>query len=227
MVREATVDARQSTLDGYNPLEVKIAPDETIASTRGTSRRNRPREERRTYMMDMNLPTGGGVQPGAPPTSEQMLANIRANQDTVLSNATRAALEIAENFVPALAAVRRILPIDDVELISSQLPKYVRKRSTLPHDLQERVAQDALDMRDTLANLIEQTAQWIEYYEYADAEHASPTPRSQPEQSRSQADIRRESTPRVSSVSAHDDRTIREDERKSPAATPPESEPLP
>jgi hypothetical protein len=120
--------------------------------------------------MSMNFPTGGSTQPNTPPSSEQMLAHVRANQDVVLNNATRAALEIAENFVPALAAVRRLLPIDDVELISSQLSKYVRKRSVLPRDLQERVARDVLNMRSTLAGLIEQTAQWIEYYEYSDVE---------------------------------------------------------
>ncbi|MGH3871282.1 MAG: hypothetical protein ACRDSR_07155 [Pseudonocardiaceae bacterium] len=124
-------------------------------------------------MAGMDLPFGGGIRPGAPPSSEQMLAKIRASQDVVLSNATRAALEIAENFVPALAAVRRLLPVDDVELISSQLSKYVRKRSPLPRDIQERVAQDVLNMRSTLAGLVEQTAQWIEYYEYSDVEQAA------------------------------------------------------
>lgn len=124
-------------------------------------------------MMGMNPPAGGNMQPGNPPSSEQMLANIRANQDAVLNNATRAALEIAENFVPALAAVRRILPIDDVELISGKLSKHVRKRSALPRDLRQRVTQDVLNMRSTLAGLIEQTAQWIEYYEYSDVEQAA------------------------------------------------------
>lgn len=124
-------------------------------------------------MMGMDFPPGGGMQPGTPPSSDEMLAKIRANQDVVINNATRAALEIAENFVPALAAVRRLLPIDDVELISSQLSKYVRKRSALPRDLQERVVRDVLNMRNTLSGLVEQTAQWVEYYEYSDVEQAA------------------------------------------------------
>ena len=124
-------------------------------------------------MMSMDFPSSGGTQPATPPSSDEMLAKIRANQDVVINNATRAALEIAENFVPALAAVRRLLPIDDVELISSQLSKYVRKRSVLPRDLQERVARDVLNMRNTLAGLVEETAQWVEYYEYSDVEQAA------------------------------------------------------
>jgi len=111
----------------------------------------------------------GSAQPG--PDAESYEQTIRRMQQEAVDQALKRLLDLIELFVPGLQVARRVLALANSDLVSGVLVERLA-RAKLDRGSRTDITDRVLNFRRNLREMILNTANAVEYYEYYNVEQA-------------------------------------------------------